>query len=164
MVTTAWFRSSADEAAAEGSPVSWACSAKSYGEKGDRVRMLRTNRRLLLLRHGKAESPLGVADADRPLAPRGRAQSGYAGREAKERGLVPDLVVVSAALRARQTWAEFAAAAAAYALGGGQGRSADSDHPPTLKLRWRSRLLHPRWRSTSTVGSTPTPWTTCSTS
>ena len=89
--------------------------------------MLRTNRRLLLLRHGKAESPLGVADADRPLAPRGRAQSGYAGREAKERGLVPDLVVVSAALRARQTWAEFAAAAAAYALGGGQGRSADSD-------------------------------------
>lgn len=79
------------------------------------MRGLRTNRRLLLLRHGKAESPLGVADADRPLAGRGRAQAGYAGREARERGMVPDLAVVSPALRTRQTWAEFAGAMGASA-------------------------------------------------
>ncbi|NYH90527.1 histidine phosphatase family protein [Actinopolymorpha rutila] len=77
------------------------------------MRSLRTNRRLLLLRHGKAESPLGVADADRPLASRGRAQSGYAGRQARELGVMPDLAVVSPALRTRQTWAEFAGAIAA---------------------------------------------------
>ncbi|MFD2080985.1 phosphohistidine phosphatase [Actinopolymorpha cephalotaxi] len=88
--------------------------------------MLRTNRRLLLLRHGKAESPLGVADADRPLAARGRAQSGYAGREVRERGLVPDLVVVSPSLRTRQTWTEFAEAAGVYAAGGSPDQSTTS--------------------------------------
>ncbi|SDS85782.1 SixA phosphatase family protein [Actinopolymorpha singaporensis] len=79
------------------------------------MRGLRTNRRLLLLRHGKAESPLGLADADRPLADRGRAQAGYAGRQARERGIVPDLAIVSPALRTRQTWSEFADAMGASA-------------------------------------------------
>jgi phosphohistidine phosphatase len=65
-------------------------------------------RRLLLLRHGKAESPPGVADRDRPLAKRGRRQSEYAGAECRQRDLVPDLVVVSPSLRTRETWDAFA--------------------------------------------------------
>ncbi len=65
-------------------------------------------RRLLLLRHGKAESPAGVCDRDRPLAKRGRRQSEYAGAECRRRGLIPDLVVASPALRTRQTSQAFA--------------------------------------------------------
>jgi phosphohistidine phosphatase len=65
-------------------------------------------RRLLLLRHGKAESPAGVSDRDRPLAKRGRRQSEYAGAECRRLGLMPDLVVASPALRARQTSDAFA--------------------------------------------------------
>lgn len=67
-------------------------------------------RRLLLLRHGKAESPLGVADIDRPLTGRGRRHCRDVGAECRARGLVPELVVVSPALRARQTWEAVAAA------------------------------------------------------
>jgi phosphohistidine phosphatase len=67
-----------------------------------------STRTLLLLRHGKAESPHGVADRDRPLARRGRRQSNFAGAECRRRGLIPDLAVVSPALRTRQTWDEFA--------------------------------------------------------
>ncbi|WP_026256864.1 SixA phosphatase family protein [Actinopolymorpha alba] len=66
-------------------------------------------RRLLLLRHGKAESPLGVSDQDRPLAGRGRRQSEYAGAECRARGVTPELVVVSPARRAWETWEWFAA-------------------------------------------------------
>jgi phosphohistidine phosphatase len=68
-----------------------------------------TDRRtLLLLRHGKAESPSGVADKDRPLAVRGRGQSEHAGTACRTSGIAPDLVVVSPALRARDTWTAFA--------------------------------------------------------
>lgn len=67
-----------------------------------------SRRTLLLLRHGKAESPQGLADSDRPLARRGRRQSEYAGAECRHRSLVPDLAIVSPALRTRQTWDEFA--------------------------------------------------------
>ncbi len=67
-------------------------------------------RRLLLLRHGKAESPHGVSDRDRPLAARGRAQSAYAGVQAREHGWEPGLAIVSPAVRARQTWEAFAGA------------------------------------------------------
>ncbi|MGH3489028.1 MAG: SixA phosphatase family protein [Actinopolymorphaceae bacterium] len=63
---------------------------------------------LLLLRHGKAESPAGVADRDRPLAARGRRQSEHAGTVCRTKGISPDLVVVSPALRARETWTAFA--------------------------------------------------------
>ncbi|MEQ7122901.1 histidine phosphatase family protein [Actinopolymorpha sp. B11F2] len=66
------------------------------------------SRTLLLLRHGKAESPTGIADRDRPLAGRGRRQSEHAGAACRASGVVPGLVVVSPALRARETWVEFA--------------------------------------------------------
>lgn len=68
--------------------------------------MMRT---LMLLRHAKAEG-FGPSDHERPLAPRGLAQSRGVGDYLIEKDLVPDLVLCSTALRTRQTWAEAAAA------------------------------------------------------
>lgn len=62
-------------------------------------------RRLVLLRHAKAEHPAGpVPDAQRPLALVGRRQSGRIGATLADGGLVPDLVLCSSSLRTRQTW------------------------------------------------------------
>ena len=60
-------------------------------------------RELLVLRHGKSDWKTGVRDFDRPLAPRGRKATKRVGRLLAARGLLPDLVVSSPALRARQT-------------------------------------------------------------
>lgn len=60
---------------------------------------------LLLLRHAKSDwSDTGLDDIDRPLAPRGRDAAPRMGRHIKDEGLNPDLVLCSAALRARETW------------------------------------------------------------
>lgn len=61
-------------------------------------------RRLMLLRHAKSDWPAGVDDLDRPLARRGRQASSLMGRHMAQVGLVPDLVLVSPASRALQTW------------------------------------------------------------
>lgn len=61
-------------------------------------------RRVLLLRHAK--SSWGSADLDdmaRPLAPRGRKAAPLIGRHISGQSLVPDLVLCSTAVRARQT-------------------------------------------------------------
>lgn len=60
--------------------------------------------RLLLLRHAKSSWPAGVSDRDRPLARRGHEAAALMGRYLKEHGLSPDLVLVSPARRARETW------------------------------------------------------------
>jgi phosphohistidine phosphatase len=60
-------------------------------------------RRLILLRHAKSAWP-DVADQDRPLAGRGRRAAPAAGRWLRESGHLPDLVLCSTALRARETW------------------------------------------------------------
>jgi phosphohistidine phosphatase len=62
-----------------------------------------TPRRLILLRHAKSDWP-DVPDRDRPLAKRGRRDAPRIGRWLHERGYQPDVVVVSAAARTRQTW------------------------------------------------------------
>ncbi len=61
---------------------------------------------LLLLRHAKAvrDAP-GGADRDRALAPRGWADAAALRQAMRTLGLAPDLVLVSPALRARQTLA-----------------------------------------------------------
>lgn len=59
-------------------------------------------RRLVLVRHAKAEP--GDDDAERPLAERGRRDAAEIGRWLAAEGIEPDLVLVSPALRARQTW------------------------------------------------------------
>jgi phosphohistidine phosphatase len=62
-------------------------------------------RRLLLMRHAKAakQGPTG-RDRDRPLEPRGRSDAELIGAYLQRHALVPDLALVSTALRARETW------------------------------------------------------------
>jgi phosphohistidine phosphatase len=62
-------------------------------------------RRLVLLRHAKAEPGAGgVDDVLRPLALNGRRQAVRVGGALRDTGLVPDRVLCSSALRTRQTW------------------------------------------------------------
>lgn len=62
-------------------------------------------KRLILFRHGKTErhAPSGE-DFDRRLTVRGCEDSHLMGKVLAEAGLVPDLALVSAAERARETW------------------------------------------------------------
>jgi phosphohistidine phosphatase len=62
-------------------------------------------RRLIVVRHAKAAWPEGVADAERPLADRGRLDAPRAGRWLEDEGLVPDRVICSPARRTRETLA-----------------------------------------------------------
>ncbi len=58
---------------------------------------------LIVLRHGKAENPGGVADFDRSLAGRGASDAVRVGEVLVEKGLTPDLIVTSTAKRAATT-------------------------------------------------------------
>lgn len=61
--------------------------------------------RLILLRHGKAETDAASGrDFDRALAERGRRDVAIVARALAEAGFRPDLVLVSPALRTWQTW------------------------------------------------------------
>jgi len=62
-------------------------------------------RRLILLRHAKSDYPPGVPDHDRPLAERGRRDAPAAGEWIAEHVGDVNLVLVSSAVRAQQTWA-----------------------------------------------------------
>jgi len=61
--------------------------------------------RLILMRHAQAEAsaPSG-GDEARPLSAVGRNEALLMGRALAERGLKPDLALVSSATRTRQTW------------------------------------------------------------
>jgi phosphohistidine phosphatase len=61
-------------------------------------------RTLVLLRHAKSGWPDGVADAERPLAERGRRDAGAAGAWFAAHLPPLDLVLCSPAVRARETW------------------------------------------------------------
>lgn len=63
----------------------------------------RARRRLLLMRHAKAEQE-AATDHDRRLSRRGRRDAHAAGVVLGGRGDVPDLVLVSSAQRTRDTW------------------------------------------------------------
>ncbi|KDE12374.1 hypothetical protein N505_0116290 [Rhodococcus aetherivorans] len=60
------------------------------------------------MRHGKSAYPDGVADHERPLAPRGRREAGLAGRWLRAHQPPIDAVLCSSATRARKTLAEAA--------------------------------------------------------
>ncbi len=63
-------------------------------------------RRLILLRHAKTErGEPGGRDRDRKLTKRGRTDAPVIGAYMAHHGLVPDLVLVSPAARAQETWA-----------------------------------------------------------
>lgn len=62
--------------------------------------------RLILFRHGKAEPDSASGeDFDRRLAPRGQRESADMGAQLADLGFLPDVVLVSPAARARETWA-----------------------------------------------------------
>jgi phosphohistidine phosphatase len=62
-----------------------------------------TPRRIVLLRHAKADWPQ-VSDHERPLADRGRADAPVAGRKLADTGITFDLALCSTAARTRETW------------------------------------------------------------
>jgi phosphohistidine phosphatase len=61
-------------------------------------------RYLLLLRHAKSAWPPEVDDHDRPLAERGRKAAPLIGAYMAQASLLPELVLVSTARRAQETW------------------------------------------------------------
>lgn len=62
-------------------------------------------RRLMLLRHAKAErAEPGVRDFDRALAPAGRDAAPRIGAYMAGHALTPDLAICSSARRAKETW------------------------------------------------------------
>lgn len=61
--------------------------------------------RLILFRHGKAERSAAGGDVERRLNDRGRHDAALMARMLAGRGLAPDLALVSAAARTRETWA-----------------------------------------------------------
>ena len=64
-------------------------------------------RRLLLLRHAKAERlQPGGRDQDRVLAARGRADAHKLGVYLARHGYIPDQALVSTSARTRETWAQ----------------------------------------------------------
>lgn len=81
-----------------------------------------TLRRLVLMRHSKAEQEAAV-DHERSLAERGHVDAAAAGRWLKEQGIAPELVLCSTAARTRETWA---AAVEASGLG------AITEHEPRI--------------------------------
>ncbi|WP_082973897.1 histidine phosphatase family protein [Mycobacterium sp. E740] len=68
-------------------------------------------RTLLLLRHAKSDYPPGVADHDRPLAPRGVREAGLAGDWLRAHAPSVDAVLCSTAARTRATLARTGIAA-----------------------------------------------------
>jgi phosphohistidine phosphatase len=66
--------------------------------------MMRVVKRLYLLRHAKSswDEP-GLADRDRPLAPRGERASNSMAKYLRDEGIVPELVLCSASKRTRET-------------------------------------------------------------
>jgi phosphohistidine phosphatase len=62
-------------------------------------------RRLMLLRHAKTErAEPGKPDRDRKLTKRGRSDGPILGAYMAHHGLIPDLVLISPAMRTQQTW------------------------------------------------------------
>lgn len=61
-------------------------------------------KKLLLLRHAKSAWPEGVEDHERPLAPRGIKAAPVMAAYMQNQGLLPELALVSTALRTRSTW------------------------------------------------------------
>jgi phosphohistidine phosphatase len=113
-------------------------------------------RRLVLLRHAKSDWP-DVADHDRPLAKRGRRDAPAVGRWLGEAGYVPDAVVCSTALRARETW-ELASGGLLAAVPGAspavrlEPRVYDAS---VLGLLMLVREFPPEWRTALMVGHNP---------
>ena len=65
-------------------------------------------KRLTLIRHANAEQDSDVRDFERPLSRKGHSEGEEMARRFQERGLVPDIILCSAATRTRETAETFA--------------------------------------------------------
>ena len=65
-------------------------------------------KRLTLIRHATADQNAGVRDFERPLSRKGQGEALEMAKRLNERGLVPDLILVSSATRTRETADAFA--------------------------------------------------------
>jgi phosphohistidine phosphatase len=66
------------------------------------------SKRLTLIRHANAEQDAHVRDFERPLSRKGQGEASDMARRFQERGLIPDLILTSAAVRTRETAETFA--------------------------------------------------------
>lgn len=111
-----------------------------------------TNRRLMLLRHAKSAWPDGVADRERPLAPRGQKAAPRIGEYLQAEKLIPDLVLVSSARRTQETWA----LVAPHLPKGAEGREIDVLYEaPANRLLEIVRATDPSVRSLMLIGHNP---------
>jgi phosphohistidine phosphatase len=61
-------------------------------------------KKILIMRHAKSDwADSSLADIERPLNERGRREAPVMGEELKKLGLMPDMIISSPAVRARQT-------------------------------------------------------------
>jgi phosphohistidine phosphatase len=93
----------------------------------------------MLLRHAKSSWDDGIAhDLDRPLAPRGRLAAPLIGAHMAGHGLLPDIVLCSAAVRTRET---LALVGEAWRRAPGSGCEPEIVHETDLYLADADRLL-----------------------
>ena len=109
-------------------------------------------RRLVLVRHAKAESH-GASDFDRPLTEGGRRDADALGGWLAAYGVSPDHALVSAALRARETWTAIAAGGR-WDLDGDEDRGLYAADPDTVLDLVRE--VHDGARTLVVVGHNPT--------
>ncbi|GIF75387.1 SixA phosphatase family protein [Asanoa siamensis] len=88
-----------------------------------------SERRILLVRHAKADRPDGVADVDRPLTARGHADAGAVGAWLAHRSVRPELVICSPSKRTRQTWHGIAL-----------GMADAAEDPPSPEVDYRAEV------------------------
>jgi phosphohistidine phosphatase len=110
-------------------------------------------RRLVLLRHAKSDWP-DVADHERPLAKRGRRDAPVVGRWLGASQYVPDAVVCSTALRARETWDLASAELPPGALPAVRYEPRVYE-ASVLGLLMLVREFDPAWRTVMIVGHNP---------
>lgn len=91
---------------------------KSADARRSSVAGVSDSRTLVLLRHAKSDYPAGVADHDRPLAPRGEREAGLAGDWLRANVPPIDAVLCSTATRTRATLARTGVGAPAQFLDG----------------------------------------------
>ena len=100
-------------------------------------------RRLMLLRHAKTErAEPGQRDRDRKLTKRGRADAPVIGTYMARHGLAPDLVLVSPAKRAQETWALMAPAFATAPRLVNEERIYDATTETLFKIIGETRGAH----------------------
>jgi phosphohistidine phosphatase len=92
-------------------------------------------RRLMLLRHAKAEKGApGARDYDRVLMPRGVEDARQLGAYMAHHGLVPDQVIASGAARVQETWTGVATAFAPPPAARSEDRLYNADAGHILKV------------------------------